>query len=661
MKKYLLMGVAFGIGSAFAQGSSGPAAVTPQKVNPSAAHLAKTAQKKSETFGGYNDSFESIVYQQSAANHYKAHPANRAVTSAVIGTTEYQNQTNASVCNRIIANSDGTISATWTYAGLPSWADRGTGYNYFDGSAWGTAPAVRVENTRTGFTNIGVTGSGKEVTCAHEAPTSGTGLGTHLATRPTKGTGTWTDATIGANDTWPRLVISGTTMNTLQIIAQTSGAATTPVPYMGQDGAISYSRSQDGGATWDRLRTVIPGLDSSFYSGFAGDCYAIASKGNTIAIVAGGLDVDVVMVKSTDNGDNWTRTVIHQFPIPFYDGTTMITDTNGDAVADTIESCDGAVNVVLDNSGNAHVFYGRMRVFCDAPGTGTGQGLSYFPYTDGLMYWNESMGAAAPVMIAAVKDLNGDGQMNIYTDPSGATLGMGSFFRSLSSFPSAGIDASGKIYVTYSSLFEGINDAGEGYDTGNGVLIPPSTPGKSFRHQYLMKSCDGGMTWGMSIDLTDPDGSSAYDYIEGVYGAMAPSVGTDVHIIVQEDNAPGHGVSTTTTPDPQAGAANIKYFKVPVSDLICTSGIDEHSDMSQIELYPNPASETVNMVVNLDKASKASIKVYNMIGEVVTEQNSSMNSGKNNIKLDISGYNTGVYFVTALIDGKSYSQKLIVK
>jgi hypothetical protein len=33
----------------------------------------------------------------------------------------------------------------------------------------------------------------------------------------------------------------------------------------------------------------------------------------------------------------------------------------------------------------------------------------------------------------------------------------------------------------------------------------------------------------------------------------------------------------------------------------------------------------------------------------------------NTIKLDISAYNTGIYFVSAVVEGKTYSQKLIVK
>ena len=475
MKKYLLIGLAVGVGSTvFAQGAyNGPSLVTLQKINPVA---AKQTRAIAAPISGY-DSFESIVNSLGARPNFT--PATKSFTSANIGLTEYQLQTNAAICNRLVHNSDGTLSATWTFAADPAWADRGTGYNYFNGTAWGASPGVRLESVRTGFTNIGVTGSGGEAVVAHTTATADLAC----LTRPVKGTGTWTEQMLGVPDVWARLSVGGPTGQSLHVISQTTGVGGSP--FMGQDGAISYTRSLDGGATWDKIRTVIPQIDSASYLGFGGDSYSIDANGSTIAIVAGGFDVDVVLIKSTDNGNTWTKTIVKDFGIPKYDATTMITDNNGDAVADTIETADASVNVVLDAANMAHVFYGRMRVYCDAPGTGTGLGLSYFPYTDGLMYWNESMTTSPPVMIASVKDYNSDGIMNIYTDPSNAVLGMGTYQRSLTSFPSAGIDASGKLFLTYSSLFEGINDGGTGYDIANSTLIDPTaSAAKSFRHQY---------------------------------------------------------------------------------------------------------------------------------------------------------------------------------
>ncbi|MGZ4157260.1 MAG: T9SS type A sorting domain-containing protein, partial [Bacteroidia bacterium] len=532
--------------------------------------------------------------------------------------------------------------------------------NYFDGTSWGAAPSTRVENVRTGFCNVAVTGTGAEFVVAHEAPTSGTGNGTHIASRTAKGTGTWTDGILGAADTWPRLVIGGPATNSIHIIAQTSGATTPVTPYHGQDGAISYSRSLDGGLTWDKIRTVIPQIDSSHYIGFGGDSYAMDIKGSTIAIVAGGEYVDVVLLKSTDNGTTWTKTIVNPFPIPMYNSTTTVSDTMPtDGIQDTIMTNDASLAVLIDNSGNAHVWFGRMRITSD----GTSTGSSYFPYTDGLMYWNETMGSAKPVMIAGVQDLNGDGMMNIYIDPTNAVLGIGTFNRSLTSFPSAGIDAAGKIYLTYSSVFEGINDNGEGYDTGNHVLITP-TGGKSFRHQYVMRSDDNGATWCTPHDITDPDGSSAYDYIEGVYGAMARDVDGFVHVIVQEDPSAGHGVSTTTTPDPQGGPANIKYFKIPVADLACNAGVQENAGtVTDMNLYPNPtdAGNAVNLVLNSSKSTKAIVKIYNVVGQEVDHFNNNLNTGINTFNVNVSNYKAGVYFVSTIVDGKNFTQKLIIK
>lgn len=648
MKKYLLIGMAFGIGSsAFAQRTyNGPMSITPQKLP---AHATKLRAPITPEVGAI-DSFESFVNK--LGTKPKAAPQNKAFTSSVIGITEYQMQTNAAICNRVILNPDATISTAWTFAADPAWNDRGTGYNYFDGTSWLPAPGVRVESVRTGFTNIGVTGSGAEVIVAHEASNI------HVASRPVKGTGTWSEQALGFPDVWSRLAVGGSAKNTLHVISQTTGVGTTP--YMGQDGAIAYSRSLDGGATWDKLRTVIPQIDSASYLGFGGDSYAIDAKGDTIVIVAGGFDVDVVMIKSIDNGNSWTKTIVKNFGIVKFDPATMITDTNGDLVADTIETSDASVAVTLDNNGMAHVFYGRMRVICDDPGTGTGQGLSYFPYTDGVMYWNE-MTAGTPVMIAGVLDLNSDGIMNVYSDPTGAVLGVGTFQRSLSSFPNAGVDATGKLFLTYSAVCECINDAGEGYDVMNNTLNGP-TQGKSFRHQYVMRSDDNGANWCAPIDITQPDfNNSAYDYHEGVYGALAKDVDGFVHAVVQDDQAPGHGVSTTTTPDVQAGAANMIYYKIPVADVACGASINENDVVSEISLYPNPAAENVNLAIKLKKAAKANVKIYNMVGQAVAQLDKNLTSGNNTITLNVAGFKPGVYFVNALVDGANYSQKLIVQ
>ena len=69
----------------------------------------------------------------------------------VIGNTYYDLQSNSSVGDRIVVNADGTIATCWTFqptADAGVYGQRGTGYAYYNGSAWSAAPTTRVENAR---------------------------------------------------------------------------------------------------------------------------------------------------------------------------------------------------------------------------------------------------------------------------------------------------------------------------------------------------------------------------------------------------------------------------------------------------------------------------------------------------------------------------------
>ncbi len=655
MKKHLLIGIAIGIGGmSIAQNSSSNGGKIVPKLKSSIANKAVHYNKQMLDSG--SPSFQAAVH---AANYHQQNTSgSRAATSTVIGTSMYDMQTNASVCNRIELNSDGTISAAWTMAhdaDAPSSPSRGTGYNYFDGTNWGTAPLTRIENIRCGWPNIGVTASGGEVIVSHEA-TSGVG-NLHVLRRPVKGTGGWKDTTLGYPDVWPRMVIGGANGKTIHVISQTTGASTSGnPPFHGQDGAVAYSRSLDGGNTWDKWHTVIPQIDSSFYLGFGGDSYAIDARGDTIAIVVGGFDVDVVLLKSIDNGTTWTKTIVKQFPIPMYNSATMITDADGDQVADTLETNDASVAVLLDNQGKAHVWYGRMKVLCETPGTGSGAGLSLFPGTSGLNYWNESM--AMPGTCAFPRDIDGNGTLDV--------ADYGTYYLSLTSMPSAGIDDLGRIYLSYAGIYEGIADGGT------------VAGGKSYRHTYLLRSSDDGATWCGPIDVVDPDNSAAYDYFEGVYGAISRHIDSNVHLIYQRDSSPGHGLSGTPagSTDPQSGnESEIVYVEMPITDfdaLPCDSlvfdgsnsnvGIKENKEnLNYVSLYPNPAANSVNILINLSVSAKVDVKIFSMIGQEISNFEKELPSGSNSLNINLANYKAGIYFVKSTIQGKIVTNKLVIE
>ncbi|MFM2385784.1 MAG: hypothetical protein RL660_541, partial [Bacteroidota bacterium] len=64
-----------------------------------------------------------------------------------IGTTFYDLQSNGSMSRRIVNYGNNRVSAVWTYSSSADafntaggFADRGTGYNHNNGTAWGPAP-----------------------------------------------------------------------------------------------------------------------------------------------------------------------------------------------------------------------------------------------------------------------------------------------------------------------------------------------------------------------------------------------------------------------------------------------------------------------------------------------------------------------------------------
>src|SRR5690606_29381462 len=103
-------------------------------------------------------------------------------------------------------------------------------------------------------------------------------------------------------------------------------------------------------------------------------------------------------------------------------------------IADTILSNDGGMWVSLDNNGMAHCFFGQLRGLNATVNDGNS---SFFPFTDGLCYWNENMTANQFDTIAGIVDLNSNDTIDADD--------VGTYFLSLSGMPSAMVDTNGDI------------------------------------------------------------------------------------------------------------------------------------------------------------------------------------------------------------------------
>ena len=349
--------------------------------------------------------------------------------------------------------------------------------------------------------------------------------------RSTTGSGSWIENMVPSsqNMIWNKSAVGGLNNETLHMIALSAPVSFGGNTFNGLDGAVLYYRSEDEGVTWNIQDMQLPGMDTSMFNVMIGDVYTITAKGETVVVAYFNDWGDSFIIKSTDNGTTWIKTTFIDFPVDKYvidDGL----DLDGNGVYDQVYSTDKYGAVVLDSNGIAHVFYGVMKYVDHDLTDGSS---SWFAETNGISYWNESMGADnTPAMsnndiwtpnslniIATAPDLNGDGIVGGVDVNGGYAL----YYNSRASMPNAGLDSLGNLYLSYSGYTE---------TADNGAQV--------FRHIYVAKSEDNGLSWSCPVDVTPHEMWNGMQ--ECVFGSMSPVVDDKIRIVYQQDDEPGLAV-----------------------------------------------------------------------------------------------------------------------
>ena len=614
-------------------------------------------------------------------------PMLRTTSRNIIGTTFYDLQTNGSQAPKVYAHADGTISAAWTtMAGGAT--SRGTGYNYFNGTSWinpGTS-TDRIENTRTGWGTMTCVGDA-EIVASHNGLASGGAL--VISIRPHKGTGDWTYSTLegpavsnGSSTStcllWPAITSIG---NTIHLIACTESDE--GYLYQGIQTCLLYYRgtfnASNNTITWQAPR-IVGDVTSSELKSFSGDAYAIASKGNTVAIVNAPTFGDVFLWKSLDNGETFTKTTVFQHPYPGFEESTTL-------VLDTPYVADGSCAVAIDDNGKAHLAFGITRLLNDDI---SDDSYSYYPGVVGMLYWNE---AQQPILNANATTLDPDNiEAAGYTVFKRSDLNNdgGAYWSSGGSIPSYGVSAvsmpqivadNGNVYVFYSAILDWpFMDVNNDYDA------------KYFRGIFGTKSTDNGSTFGdvswlsynkdcyyindwSWVSDTNDVMQHAMEALwidgESVFPAVAPQiVNGQISMWWQQDFFAGSQVKEggsiaenyihfQTLPADSVGIYN-NTNEVWQGIWIDPTGISNRV-ISGMKVYPNPASESVNVSFSSEENANAVISVMNLMGQTVYTENVNIHEGCNMVTLSVNNFRSGVYMVNIKTNKGTSTQKLIVK
>ncbi len=638
MKKHLLLGVALGIGMySVAQNQS------EKLLKPAVAGKSYPASENKALSG------DEIITNKKAPSKTNGSVKPLTSTGTVIGGTTYDLQTNSAISRRIINHGNGTLSVVWTIATDfgPSYATRGTGYQFFNGTSWFSTSSAAVQNRietaagpRTGWPSIGVINGRYEFVIGHDA----TDYLYRQSTNVSVGSETWAAfvnntiaprtpaspqmAPAGHGTIWNRMAVAGPGDSTIHMISNVFSSDSTIIR-LGVKAPMLYARSMDGGKTFPVSNMPLPKNDSTRTHLQSGDDYDIDAQNNNVAIVHGGLAEDVALWRSMDNGSTWTKTLVDSIP--------FVKNMTGASATDTMNTNDGSVSVTLDVNNKAHVAYSGSRTLLVAGG------VNFFPGTIDLVYWNEinKMKVHIPIALADI-DENGDGKYSIGDSTTSITqcrYGSGSVLNK----PCITIDSLNNIYIIFSLVQDG-----DTTQTGDG-----------FRDIWVVASTDGGNTWGHAQNLTDTKQE------EEAFASVAKLTTGFLHIAYQHSLTPG----TALTNKKADGNNDIMYLKVPTASVLAgTAGVQagiksyvQNPSFMVSQNYPNPFSSITNIDVTMSKSSDLTLEVTNLLGQVVYTEFTKSVTGNHTFTVDGSSFGAGVYFYTIRNNETSVTQKMTVK
>jgi Secretion system C-terminal sorting domain len=629
MKRYHLLALLFLFAAAglFAQRIANPKAVQMTKIKPMPA--VKTAISGFETTHGHQ------------ADNV---PPGTSSLLDLVGSTVYDLQSNGGVGHRVYNDGAGTITGTYTLSlDANAYPDRGTGYNKNTGGAWGPDPTARIEPARTGFPSLVVSG-GNEYVFSH----LGAGKIT-MAKRPASG-GAWVHTTMPSATTelWCRAAGGGPDGHSLHVIASSMPTGNGGTLFQGMDGVLLYWRSLDGGATWDKQDMLLPDIDQTTFTGTDVEGYAIDCNGSNVAIFTTNTWNDCLLYVSSDNGATWTKRVVNEFPLDKYvvnsgyDPTSLPPDPGRPATDSyAIFTCDGTADVLVDEAGFAHCWYGATYV---SDSILTDQGWTYYPGLNiGIVYFNTLMDDNSGVVSGYCPDVNGNQALDV--------TGISNYGIGLSSHPAAAMDADGNLYVVYSTVHE------ENLDLVNSL---------NFRQPYIVGSQDFGATWTDPLPVLNPIllGSDESDipFLEAVFNSTAKLADGKVHTIFQADYAVLTFLNSNTI-DTDFGDNSIRYVGYPTPWVFGMSNTENvAAEALSFKAMPNPANDRIVIQFDSERNQESWVELFDIYGKSVRRTTpASIGVGQGTINLLTSDLPTGMYIARLNLGNAFATQKVIIK
>ena len=177
------------------------------------------------------------------------------------------------------------------------------------------------------------------------------------------------------------------------------------------------------------------------------------------------------------------------------------------------------------------------------------------------------------------------------------------------------------------------------------------------------RNVDEGYWHQIADDITDADEIFELAYNENVFTLSVNNTVNDGEFWFgfQSDESIGFYWGSNAS-QPQATENGIYVMKVIADpEMVSVPEYEAINPMTATRVYPNPATDVLNIEVNASYDSEMSINVYNIMGQNVMNKSVNINTGINRPSISTAELSSGIYFVTVKANGFENTMKFIVK
>jgi PKD repeat protein len=142
-------------------------------------------------------------------------------------------------------------------------------------------------------------------------------------------------------------------------------------------------------------------------------------------------------------------------------------------------------------------------------------------------------------------------------------------------------------------------------------------------------------------------GASAYSWDFG--DQSSSSAATPSHAYV------GNGVYTVTLTAINGNCTDVISFDVTIS-----VGVDELTGLSNVAIYPNPASDVINIDFVNNQNQVVELTLVDQFGRIVSNLNEN-NTGFIHNTINVNNLTNGVYFLNFTVGGYTKSERVVIR